>query len=475
MVSETPIVDRPAGGSDTYPAGNGQAFERGVADARGSRLERLSALVLSSFLVSLPIVWLTVSPIAGGFIKPFHIIALALILVCLARWTPVRFIRPILARHWAIYGAYFLLLALTFSGGLAFRDPYTTPAGVFRAGFYAGTSLIVAALVLRLVERRTHRSLAWVGLVAVVVLVVAFYSSLAAVGTNPASLVAEALRKGDPDIISYRLLRTTFRSDDIVESGANLRHKVFLGLLVAVYAGMAFQSAVHWRRRWVPLLLVIASVCGFVVSLASLSRSTIVCMAVAVLLVPLRVLVGNRARPAQAALMVVATVLIVGVGGSALGSLVFIRFGSTGSLESRLDSVGSDFFDTIQHAFLIGIPRTGTPSSPHNLLLDAGLGAGLLGMLCAAVLLVALGGLWLREARRYVTSKGGWLLPVGQVWLLAIGVVPLVRSVTAGNQFHMVEWTAIGLFLGLTYANERKAAAMEAARAGPARRAEVVP
>lgn len=423
-------------------------------------LERLTAGALAVFLVSLPLEWVTVSAVAGGFVKPFHLAALALILVCVARWRPLAFIRPILRRHPAIYGAYFLLLALTFAGGLAFRDPYVARPDVFRQAFYAGTSVIVASVVLRLVERRGQRIIAFAGFATVAVLILGFVSSLADQGINPVNLVAEALRKGDPDIISYRLLRTTFRTGDIVEAGANLRHKVFLGLLLAVYVGMAFRPAVRWRRPWVSPVLVVAGGFGFLLALTSLSRSTIVCMVVAFLLVPLRVFVRNRARPVQVAMMTFATVLFVGVAASPLGGLVFTRFGSTNSLDSRLNSAGSDFFDTFQRAFLIGIPRSGTPSSPHNLVLDAGLAAGLVGLLCAAVLLAAFGYLWLREARRFVTGDRSWLLPVGQVWVLAIGVLPLVRAVTAGNQFHMIEWTAIGFFLALTYANERKVAAV---------------
>ncbi|MDQ6797342.1 MAG: hypothetical protein M3011_04845, partial [Actinomycetota bacterium] len=47
------------------------------------------------------------------------------------------------------------------------------------------------------------------------------------------------------------------------------------------------------------------------------------------------------------------------------------------------------------------------------------------------------------------------LIPVSQQWVLGIGLLPLVRAVSAGDGLHMVEWTAVGAFLGLTYANRR--------------------
>jgi len=75
------------------------------------------------------------------------------------------------------------------------------------------------------------------------------------------------------------------------------------------------------------------------------------------------------------------------------------------------------------------------------------------GAACILVFLVSYIHVWCREARRYLTAASGWVVPVSQQWLLGIGLLPLVRAVSAGDGLHMVEWTAVGAFLGLTYAN----------------------
>ena len=56
---------------------------------------------------------------------------------------------------------------------------------------------------------------------------------------------------------------------------------------------------------------------------------------------------------------------------------------------------------------------------------------------------------------------------MSQAWVLGVGIVPLVRSVTSGSLFHMVEWTAIGVFLGLLLANERAARVLDLGGAKP--------
>jgi hypothetical protein len=110
----------------------------------------------------------------------------------------------------------------------------------------------------------------------------------------------------------------------------------------------------------------------------------------------------------------------------------------------------------------VGTESAKVAQSPHNLELNSWLAGGILAALAAAEMLVAFARLWAREVRRYITGGRGWLLPVNELWVIGIGVIPLVRSVTAGNQFHMVEWTAVGLFLGVVLANERVAAAANA-------------
>ena len=60
--------------------------------------------------------------------------------------------------------------------------------------------------------------------------------ALAAQHTNPITVIGDALAQVNPDIITYRLLRSAFRTNsDLADTAASLRHKVFLALLLAVF------------------------------------------------------------------------------------------------------------------------------------------------------------------------------------------------------------------------------------------------
>ncbi|MGH9185073.1 MAG: O-antigen ligase family protein [Acidimicrobiales bacterium] len=419
---------------------------------------RAPVLALVVFVATLPLEWVTVTGAAGGFIKPFHLAGLAVISVGLARWRPRQLIGPVLRQHAGVYVAYAVLLGAAFAGGLAYDDPFLSRTLIFRQVYYAGTSVVIAGVVALVVADagRRSRMLAWSGLVALVVLLAGLGVSLARQSVNPITVVGDALRSGDPDLISYRLLRSAFRADTgLVDVAANLRHKVFGGLLVAVFLGLACRAMVERSRPVLRAVLGAAGVIGAALVVLSLSRSTIVCLAVVLALVALRMVMRNRLRPAQAVGVGLVAVLAVGMLVSPAGELLLARFTGSGSYESRLDAIGPLFLEEFEGAAAFGTTDVSVERSPHNLVLHSWLSGGIVAAVAALVMLVSLARVWLREARRYVGGRPGWVIPVGQVWMLGLGIIPFVRAFTAGNQFHMVEWAAVGFFLGLTMANDR--------------------
>lgn len=424
--------------------------------------ERGPVIALAVFLAVLPLEWITVTPAAGGFIKPFHLAAIAFIVVSFARWRPGLVVLPMWRRHLPLFGSYLVLLGAAFAASIAYPDPYLAPTLIFRQGTYVVTALIIAGCVPLLIGRRAQRWLALSGIASALLLMAAFTYSMALQNTNPLTLIGRALAEGDPDIITYELLRTAFRTDEnLAEVAASLRHKVFLGLLVGVFLGLACSSIIERRHRLLRGAIALGSGAGCMVALLSLSRSTILCLSVPFLLYPLRILVRNRARPSQAVAIAVAVAAGLAVLISPIGQLLFTRFSGSDSYTARLTAAGPGFVAELQGSALIGAARSTLPvgASPHNFVLNSWLAGGIVAGAAAAVMLFALGWLWLREAHRYLTDRPGWVVPVEQMWLLGLGVIPLVRFFTAGNQLHMVDLTAMALFVGIIFANERAVAA----------------
>ena len=427
--------------------------------------ERAPVFALIVFLAVLPLEWITLAggtatEEGGGNIKPFHVAAAIFAILCFLRWRPRAMLAPVWNRHLGVYAAYFVVLAVGLAASFAFPDPYLMPILVLRQLSYSSASLFIAGFLVLIIGHSVQRWLAASGVIASGLLMLAFVYALASQGSNPITILGSAISQGDPDIITFQLLRTTFRTDDdLAEVAANLRHKVFIGLLIGVFFGLACMAIIDRKHRFIRGLLLVGSGVGFVLVLLSLSRSTTLCMAVPFMLYPLRVLVRNRAKPVEAVGMILAVASGVAVLISPIGALLYARFSATGSYTSRLTAAGPSFLEDFLPSALIGATKGDVEKSPHNFILNAWLGGGLVAGAAATLMFFWMMYIWLREFRRYIFDVPGWVIPVGQIWFLGIGVIPLVRAFTAGNQFHMVEFTAIALFLGLTLANERAAAA----------------
>ncbi len=430
---------------------------------------RLPLIALLVFLATLPLEWITLTGLLGGFIKPFHVAALAMIAVSLVRWRPHRLLGRVLARFGTVYFGYAFVLAIAFFGGLTRTDPYLAQAEAIRGAFYLATSAVVAGLILALLARPPRRGLAWAGIITLIALLVALVAALSSQNLNPFLILRDAVVQGDPDIIARRLLRSAFRTDEGLEDAApNLRHKVFGALLVAVFLGLACRSLIDRRRTLLRTVLLIGGALGCAVTLLSLSRSLLVCLVITMTFFPMRALLRDRVRPMQAAATGLAVLLVIAVAFSPVGQLIFNRISATGSYEARLEAAGPSFIEEFLPALLLGTTKSAVETAPHNFILNSWLAGGVLAAIAAIVVIVSFFIVWLREAYRCLTSRSGWVLPVGQVWVLGVGVIPLVRSFTSGNLFHMVEWTAIGLFLGLVLANEQAARTMTASHSRPA-------
>ncbi|MDQ6947266.1 MAG: hypothetical protein M3256_13590 [Actinomycetota bacterium] len=417
------------------------------------RMELTIAVTFMAFVSVLPLEWVSLSGAAGGVVKPFHVLGLLFIGMCLARWPASRFISPVLRRYPGVYLAYFCFLVWVMAAGLSHSDPYMNGKDLVRAVLYVTTSLFVASFFLHVVGRRTQHLLVWIGVSTTVVLVAGLGLALAAQDVNPISLFAEAIAQANPDLIAHRLFRAAFSgATESADASANLRHKVFSADLLALFLSLALMPVVRARRR---LLVAVAAVGGFGIVMLSLSRSLALCLVAVLGLAAVRAFVTKRARPRQANVMAAAAMLTVLVALSPVGALVAARFSETQSIQTRSTAATTGFVSEFQAAAIFGTQRASVAVSPHNVFLLSWLSGGAVGAVFVLAFLVSYIHVWCREARRYFTAAAGWVIPVSQQWVLGIGLLPLVRAVSAGDGLHMVEWTAVGAFLGLTYANRR--------------------
>ncbi len=419
------------------------------------RLEWAIVVTFVAFVSVLPLEWVSLTGAAGGLVKPFHVFGLAFMGLCLARWRASRFVLPVLRRYPGVYVAYFCFLIWVMAAGLSHSDPYMDGKDLVRAVLYATTSVFVAGYFLHVVGRRSQRMLVWVGASTTVVLVGGLGLALASQHVNPISLFAQAIAQANPDLIAHRLFRVAFSSQpDFVDASANLRHKVFSADLLAVLLSLALMPAVPARRR---ALVIVAAIGGFGIVMLSLSRSLALCLGAVLSLAVIRAVVSKRARPRQAAMIGAAATVAVFMALSPVGTLIFARFSQPQSLQARETAASTGFVSEFQGAAIFGTQRASVARSPHNVFLLSWLAGGAVGAACVFLFLVSYIHVWCREARRYFTAGAGWVIPVSQQWLLGVGLLPLVRAVSAGDGLHMVEWTAVGAFLGLVFANRRAA------------------
>lgn len=422
--------------------------------------ERARGLLFVALVSTLTLEWISL----GAFlttrdIKYFHLFALAFMAVCLARHRPSHSLSPILVRYRAFYGPWLFYLLLTAVVGLAHVEPYFDRSEVVRQAFYGATSVFVAGFCLEVDGRKVRRVLQWTGVVTIGVAVGGISASLLGQGANPVRLIGEALARGNPDIVSYRLLRLSFRSQELVNAGANLRHKVFAAVLIGLAVALICRERPRGAyARWRDRFFLVAAACGALLVVLSLSRSLIVSLGIILGLYGLRMFIERRASPRQLAVTLAALVAIVMLAASPVGSLLWARFGDTGSYQGRTAAVRSAIQPTSVEAAILGAEASDVEKSPHNLILDAWLSAGVLGAVSTMLFLFAYLRVWMMQARRYVTGAPGWTLSLHQFWVVAVGVIPLVRAITAGNGLHMNDWVCMGIVFGLVEANRRTAA-----------------
>jgi hypothetical protein len=410
-------------------------------------------VAFAALLCSLAVEWVSLGRFAGGTLKVFHVGAGLFVVACALHRGVRSGVRPFLRSARWLYGPWLLFLFIVGLFGLVHANPYFPRPELLRQAGYGLTSIAVGAYFATGAALDHRRVLRWAAAAVSATVVLGLGYSAAKGGTNPLTLLADALRAGDPDVLS-RLFRVAFRSQGLEEANVNLRHKVFAAVLIGCYVALATGAAQgrEGRRRLSPALGASITGAGALV-VVSLSRSLALALGLCLAIVAVRMVLRGRARPRHAALLGLSLAVIVVAFASPVGGLLESRFvEETGSYASRADAA-ADSVALLSSTALTGAGAEAVERSPHNLLLDAWLSGGVLAFALAATWALAFVRIWAREARRYVLSQAGWVLPVSHVAVIGLGLLPLVRLFTAGQGWHLTEWVAVGIVAGLVCAD----------------------
>lgn len=395
-------------------------------DVRAGRRRSAGPLVLA-LLAALPLGWYVLaSGSTIGVVRPYHAVSAIIVLIAAARPTELRAFTYNTRGPTLLACAYVLLL----TAAAIYND--TSPADGLQQAAYLATGISLGTLML---HPSTLRWARWAPPVAAATFIIAFTVTSLSGGLNPGPLLVDALRSGDPNRITFVLFRGALSSSDFGDTArVAQRHSMFGGLLVAMYIG---QLATHTQPLTSSKARAVyrAGLIGCVLLiLLSLSRQTLLGLALLPVGLVLRAMQQHRITrahgPAILAFIVAAGVAVVtGVAGTVLARLT-----DTSSYAGRSQALSTSFQAALNNPFSGVADRAGTPA-PHNFVVEALLDGGIMlaGVALMFLIVVAV------FAAKTVADRS---LPV-QVALLSGW--PLVRMLTSGSgDLHLGEWMALG-------------------------------
>ncbi len=422
-----------------------------VCRAPGSGGLMALALIFVLLVTTFGVQWLSLTAFSlGGHLKYFHLVGLVFGLVAVLQkrswWAALE-----VQRSFWVFGIG-LLLYLVFMtyAGLYLTRPYFSLREVLRQWFGVFLFLCVSSFIFRAcVEPRCRGILMWTTVIASGATGAVMFVTLMRSGTNPLDLIASAFASADPRILIYGLFKASFTaSADDPEIQANLRHGILSSLLAGLFISIAFYDR-RALRGWARMVVGLGGVAAVGLVIFSLSRSVLAVLlgyaaVVAVDLAARRKYAAKTLLLGPPVIVLLAVVLYSDVGG--LMEQRFLQ--ETGSYESRLEGVNAALARINENPLFPGEAGTRLNSS-HNLVLDAWAGAGMVAALGAIMMFGSLLFLWGRFGLELLFVKPRWRLSLVQNAFLGLGLIPLVRFLTAGSgTLHAGEWVALAAFAG---------------------------
>jgi len=400
--------------------------------------------------------WFGLAGASSLSLKWFHLAALGLVALVLVTPDLAARLEVVTHRWGPFWIAVIVYLAAVLVTHVIRPEPFLPLAIFARQALYAGAGLVLAVAAVSLPTRRARRPLGLAALASATVAIVALFEPLIRRGINPVTVLIDGLLGGSPDVVVFGLFRASFASagglaDEAVR--ANLRHGLASALALSIFLTALVRADLpRWYRRVADVGIAFAGVLLAI----TLSRSVILAVVIWLAVVTARPAFRQRGSLWRWSLpaILVASVAVLAL--SPLGQVFEERFlTNEGSASEREANVTG----ALEHVdeYLLGANGVDVEASPHNVVLDALLAGGVVGALAALVFFGLLAAALVRLTAQYLAGSTAWHLPVSHAATIGIGLIPLVRFLTAGGgMLSFGEWAAAGAFLALVAVNGRR-------------------
>lgn len=399
--------------------------------------------VLIAFLLSLIPLWINLGASQFAALRLFHIMGAVLFLLTIAKATYRRSFAAIFIQHWPFFFCFAGFLAITLILAASYEQPYFDARMIFRQVFYMTVAVSFGA-VITAEPQAGFRAAVLFAVLAPLALAATVTVSLAATGASAASLLSFAIKNADPDIIIFGLFKSAVVDESGEDVRANLRHALAGLMLTAALLPFAFSGV---RSRLATLLTWGGLASGIGLAMISMSRAVMLAVTLVIAVTAIRITTAaTTSWPLF--LLIFACLLAVTIGVSPVGDLIFSRFfDQTDSYGGRTAALQLALAD-IQYNPWIGLDGVDRKVSAHNFILDALRGGGIFAGIFALCAYVSLIVTWWRLVTSSPPGRDDRHCVMRASACAAIGVLPLVRLMTAGDGLlHQTEWLALGVML----------------------------
>jgi hypothetical protein len=416
-------------------------------EAPPARVEQWLVVMLVALITTCGIGWLDV--VRGGSLslKWFHGVAAALVAAAFVLPDLGGRLLRIMGVWGAFWAAWCVYLAAAVMAQVVNADPYFPLLNIPKHIVYSGVALAAAVAAFSLPTSTGRRALTWAAGATAGLGVVVLCRPLIASGVNPAALTWSAIRSGQPDQIIFGIFQRSFIGTEIATVDpvqANLRHGLASALALSIFLTALVRPTLALERRRVADAGIVAASLFLALTL---SRAAILAVLIWVLIMALTPLVRGRAPLGHWVVPVVLPVVAVAIVVLPIGRIFAERFEDQSSAAVR----SSNSAQVIEHfdQYAVGADGLSIDASPHNVVLDGLLAGGYVGAAAGVVLFGSFVLILGRLIGDHLAERD-WALPFSRAATIGIGVVPVVRMVTAGGGLpNLAEWVGAGIFMGL--------------------------
>jgi O-antigen ligase len=415
----------------------------------------LLVFIFLGLLATLLLQWITLGNLMGGNVKYPHLMAILFMATCFSFSQSIPRTIMVIFSFPVFFSALFVLLLLILASTAIHNPGYFSASDIIKRFAYAMLAVFVATFITTIIFPTTRAILQWAATMSGVSFIVIAPTTLILNGMNPVEMFIRAVTLADPDLIIHGLFRNTFASglesleDD---AGGNLRHGIMGTVYTSLCLSLACRSPALRRASWQGAMFYGGAFLCVLILLFSLSRSVILCLIITGAMAFATSVVGRNKGLVVGMLVPLLVFVGVIVFTTSFGELLINRFSSTGSYEGRLEEFA------LSAVAIEANPFWGVESkiqSPHNGILAAWLGTGILGAAAATIVYCVLVFHWGRLGLGLLFGKSNWVLDIDPIFAFGIGTLPIVRYVTGGTSLlDMGEWVATGIFLGLIAVNQ---------------------